>query len=130
MESWKPLAMIVEDDPKLSVIYTQALKLAEFETLAVPDGQAALDQLCGVRPALIILDLNLPKVSGDKVLKTIRSDPDLAKIQVIVTTADPNMAETLQDDSDLTLIKPVSFSQLRDLASRLRKTLLPPPLPI
>jgi DNA-binding response OmpR family regulator len=122
-EAQKPLAMIVEDDEKLAVIFNQALKLADFDTILVKDGQEALDRLCEVRPAIVVLDLHLPGMPGDKVLQAIRADADLQKMLVIVTTADPAMSATLQDEADLVLIKPVSFSQLRDLAGRLRKTL-------
>jgi hypothetical protein len=38
---------------------------------------------------------------------------------VVIATADPQMADELQDRSDLVLLKPVSFNQLRDLAARL-----------
>ncbi len=116
-----PLALIVEDDEKLAVIFTQALKQAGYATEAARNGQAALDKLAGLTPALVVLDLHLPDVSGATVLQQIRREPRLAKAQVILATADAAMADALEDQSDWVLIKPVSFTQLRDLATRLQK---------
>ena len=67
-----------------------------------------------------MLDLYLPHASGDDILHLIRSEARLAQTRVIVATADPLMADSLQAEADLVLIKPISFSQLRDLAVRLR----------
>jgi hypothetical protein len=50
----------------------------------------------------------------------VRAEERMEETQVILSTADPHMAETLHSKVDLVLIKPISFTQLRDLASRLR----------
>lgn len=115
-----PLALVVEDDERLSTIFTEALKQAAFETETARTGQEALEKLAHLTPAVVVLDLHLPDVSGATVLHTIRQEPRLARAQVILATADAAMADSLEDESDLVLIKPVSFSQLRDLAARLR----------
>lgn len=116
----KPLALIIEDDRKQATIFEQALQMAEFETEIIRDGKAALERLAVTVPVLVVLDLHLPYVSGDDVLRQIRADERLAKTRVILATADPRMAGPLQEESDLVLLKPISFSQLRDLATRLR----------
>jgi DNA-binding response OmpR family regulator len=119
----QPLALIVEDDEKLAVIFTQALKQAAFETETVRNGREALARLNEITPAVVVLDLHLPEVSGGTILQHIRQDARLAKTQVILTTADAAMADGYEDQADLVLIKPVSFSQLRDLATRVRASL-------
>src|SRR5262245_35769732 len=113
-------ALIIEDDPDLSVIFAEALQAAEFETHVIQDGQVALAYLAKNQPVIVVLDLHLPHASGDEILHHIRSEARLAKTRVIVATADPLMADALQSDADLVLLKPISFSQLRDLAVRLR----------
>lgn len=118
-----PLALIVEDDDKLSVIYAEALRQAGFETAVIHDGAVALEQVAVLCPALIILDLHLPHISGGEILKRIRHDESLARSQVIITTADAARAAALPDQPDFVLIKPISFLQLRDLARRIRSTL-------
>ena len=114
------LALIIEDDENQAPIFAQALKMAEFETETISDGQAALDRLAVIVPDLVLLDMHLPHVSGDIILHQIRADERLVKTRVMLATADAVMAENLRDKSDLVLLKPISFTQLRDLAKRLR----------
>jgi len=116
----QPLALIIEDDANLSVIFAQALQQAEFQTEVIEDGNAALTRLAETVPAVVVLDLHLPHVSGDKILRQIRADERLTKTRVMLATADAQMAENLRRDSDLVLLKPISFNQLRELATRLR----------
>ncbi len=113
-------ALIIEDDRSLAAIFAQALQAAEFETEIIQDGRAALERLSDTRPAIVVLDLHLPHISGKEVLNQIRADARLAETRVIIATADPFMAESLREVADLILIKPISFTQLRDLAARLR----------
>lgn len=116
----KPFALIIEDDPDLSDIFSQALIVAGYETEIIQDGQIALQRLDTAQAIVIVLDLHLPNVSGETILKRIRADSNFEKTRVIVTTADTVMAEFLRDKADIVLVKPVSFGQLRDLASRLK----------
>ena len=81
---------------------------------------AVANALETARPAMVILDLHLPLISGQRLLSQIRSEDSLTETKVIVITADAALAETVQAEADLVLLKPVSFQQLRDLATRLR----------
>jgi DNA-binding response OmpR family regulator len=112
-------ALIVEDETDLAIIFSKALQEAGFETQIVRAGDTALMWLTSTAPHIVVLDLHLPRVSGEEVLEQIRADDRLAATKVIIATADPRMAETLQDRADLVLLKPIGFSQLRDLAARL-----------
>ena len=115
-----PLALIIEDDRDLSIIFAQALQAAEFETEIAEDGQVATTRLNETTPSVVVLDLHLPHVSGRDILDQIRTDPRLQDPRVMLATADPTMAEMLRAEADLVLIKPISFGQMRDLAKRLR----------
>ena len=115
----QPLAFIIEDDPKLANIFAEALRGAGFETEIIQEGRTARDRLAETIPALVVLDLHLPYLSGEDLLFHIRADKRLAETRIILATADPRMAENLREEADLVLIKPISFVQLRDLAARL-----------
>ena len=115
----KPLALIVEDDEQLAAIFAIAMEEAEFETEIAHDGKVAMECLAKITPEAVVLDLNLPYVSGKDILFHIRTEPRFAKTRVMLATADPTMAEELEDKADLVLIKPVGFIQLRELAKRL-----------
>jgi len=114
----KKFALVIEDDPAQQAIFSRAVEMAGYEVEVIGHGGDALKRLAEVIPDLVVLDLHLPKVSGDEILATIRADERLAALPVILATADPLLAETLSDVSDLVLLKPISFTQLRDLASR------------
>ncbi len=116
-----PLALIIEDDPYQSDIFARAVETAGYQPETIANGQEALKRLGEITPALVVLDLHLPSVAGDEILHHIRADERLKDIPVILATADPRMADPLHDESDLVLLKPISFSQLSDLASRLRE---------
>jgi DNA-binding response OmpR family regulator len=115
-----PLALIIEDDMDLAAIFADALQAAQFKTEIIADGAAAQSRLREIIPQLVVLDLHLPHVSGEALLQQIRSTPALVGVKVVIASADAFTADLLSPDSDLVLIKPVSFSQLRDLAQRLR----------
>jgi CheY-like chemotaxis protein len=114
----KPIALIIEDDPGQADIFTTALQHADYETVTVHDGQAALDYLEAHEPNLVIIDLNLPNVTGDKILAYIRSEVRLFDTHAILATANDRQAEMLRNDSDLVLLKPISYTQLKQLAER------------
>jgi DNA-binding response OmpR family regulator len=116
----KPLALIIEDDHQLANIFARALEMAEFDTEIIQDGQLALQRLTAIIPTVIVLDLHLPNIPGQQILEQVRSDPNFNDTRIMITTADPGLADSLSKEVDLVLIKPVSFIQLRDLAARLR----------
>lgn len=117
MES-KPVALVIEDNQDLNIIFSSALENAGYTIQSVYDGAAAEQFLSENVPAMVILDLHMPKVGGNVILKHIRSDPRFEKVRVIVVTADARFADTLQSDAELILLKPISFSQLSELAKR------------
>ena len=115
------LALIIEDDPQLSLVYEEAVKTGGYAVVErITDGHAAIERLKQVAPALVVLDLNLPNIGGPEILSAIRAQARLKDTRVILTSADARRAGELNDLVDIVLIKPVPFSTLRDMASRLR----------
>lgn len=110
-------ALVVEDHVDSAIIFSEAVKRAGFDVETIRDGGEALERLAAVEPDIVILDLNLPHVSGMDILRQIRSDPRLVNTRVVVVTAHDEMVNDIQDQADLVLIKPVAFSQIRKLAS-------------
>ena len=115
-----PLAMIIEDDPFQLDIFSKALEAAEYDVIGIEEGNEALKQLGEIVPNLILLDLHLPNVDGTQILAHIQADERLAQTRVLIASADGALAAYLRKQVDLVLEKPVSYSQLRMLASRLR----------
>ena len=115
----KPLALIIEDDPQLNAIMSITLQV-DFEIESFAHGDMGLNRLKQTVPNVVVLDLNLPGASGKEILQSIRADERLSKTRIILTTADERLAETLREEADIILLKPVSPSQLKELALRLR----------
>lgn len=115
----KPLALVIEDDVDLSEIFSMALRSGGFETEVIQDGEAALNRLAGTPPAVILLDMHLPRVAGTTILQNIRADERFAKTAVIAATADARLAGELHSEADLVLLKPISVDQVRELAQRM-----------
>ena len=86
--------MIVEDDRFLSSLMKARLEKEGFSVDQAFDGEEALAKLKSEVPALVILDLIMPKVTGFEVLQTISITPQLDKVPVVILT---NLAQ----DSDI-----------------------------
>jgi chemosensory pili system protein ChpA (sensor histidine kinase/response regulator) len=115
------IAFVIEDDLDLSNIFTEALKAAGYQVETIRDGAVARQRLKEATPEIIILDLHLPNVDGGALLTQVRADERLTKTRVIIATADALLGEYYEKKADLVLVKPISFSQLRDLTARYRK---------
>jgi DNA-binding response OmpR family regulator len=113
------LALVIEDDDNLSAIFAEALKMAGYQTETIQDGAVASRRIKNTTPDLILLDLHLPHVSGEEILRQIRADDRLKQTNVVLATADHLLSDMLQDQVTFVLLKPISVSQLSTLAARL-----------
>jgi CheY-like chemotaxis protein len=117
--------LLVEDDPKDVELTLEALgdyNLAN-EVIVARDGEQALDYLycrgnfaarTKGNPAVLLLDLKLPKVDGLEVLKQVRSDPKLKLIPVVVLTSsreERDMMGSYQLGVNAYVVKPVDFHE-------------------
>jgi CheY-like chemotaxis protein len=66
----------------------------------------------------VLLDLYLPSANGADVLQYIRGQAHLNAAKVIIVTANPRMADDLKAEADLVILKPSSYSQIRDFIAR------------
>ena len=115
------IALVIEDDQDLSSIFTEALRSAGYEVETIRDGAVAQQRLKETTPEIVILDMHLPNVDGGKLLVQIREDERIKHTRVIIATADALLGEYYEKKADLVLVKPISFSQLRDLTARYKK---------
>lgn len=115
--------LLVEDDPGDVLITRESLAAsnADCELAVVDDGAMALDYLHkrgayvdAPTPHLVLLDLNLPKVSGHEVLAELKGDPELAPIPVVVlstSSADDDVLATYALHGNAHITKPVDFQR-------------------
>ncbi len=117
----------VEDDLGHALLIRRALEGVPFacDVKLVTDGQTAVNYLnhlnefvnpaSSPRPALVLLDLNLPKIKGLDVLKLIKRSEDLRGIPVVIlTTSDSkeDMRLSYKNHADNFITKPGSYSEL------------------
>ena len=112
-------ALIIEDDPELALIFSNALSVSGFATEIITDGLIAQQQLQTKMPDVVVLDLHLPNVMGKDLFDQIRADARLRDTKVIITTADSRLATQMKEEADLVLLKPVGFRELRDIVQQL-----------
>jgi len=118
----KPIALIVEDDRDIVALFRHVLDVAGYHTEIVLDGKDAMDRLDVLVPQIVLLDLQLPRVSGIEILKRMRDDERLKRVPVVVITAYAPYADSLPVEPDLLLLKPVDINQLSNLVQRLQVT--------
>lgn len=85
--------LLVEDNKTDARIVRQALDKFQVDLHIEHEGQAALEYLSNNKPDLVILDLNLMRVSGHEILQVIKKDSTLSHIPVIVYTTSKDRAD-------------------------------------
>jgi CheY-like chemotaxis protein len=141
--------LLVEDDPHDVELTLRAFREARITNVVhvTRDGEEALDFLFArgrqdarknqPLPGVILLDLNLPKLSGLEVLRRIKADKRTEKIAVVVLTgssADRDIGECRRLGAEHYLVKPVGFQNFSEVAAQLHfdwtlKTPSPPARP-
>lgn len=83
----KKKILIVDDERDIVSYLEMVLQDQGFETVTAGDGNEALEAVKRERPDLVTLDISMPKASGTRFYKEMRTDPELAAIPVIIVTA-------------------------------------------
>ena len=115
--------VIAEDDVHLRNLLQWVLEEQGFQVTTCADGQEAIDKLSQLRdartlPAIILLDLNMPRVTGWQVASWLEADPNLDPIPVIVisaTEAHGKAAKSLNVDAYL--VKPFDTDEIIGIVS-------------
>jgi len=118
----KPFVLIIEDDRDIAALFRHVMDLAGYRTEVVANGAAGVERLMMSLPDVVLLDLSLPGKSGAEILQIMKGNYRLKKIPVVVVTAFAEIAESLDIEPDLVMLKPVSSNQLTELVQRLRRT--------
>ena len=134
------IILLVEDNPDDIALTLRALKKSNIlnEIVVAKDGVEALDFLLGenpVTPALILLDLKLPKIDGHEVLKRLRANARTELLPVVILTSSTEELDILNGyrrGANSYIHKPVDFNQFIDAVQNLGLYWLvlnePPPL--
>jgi two-component system phosphate regulon response regulator PhoB len=81
------VVLVADDDADIRDLVAFKLEQAGLEVVAVEDGQAALEQAKSRQPALAVLDVSMPGLSGIDVCRMLRADPVTSGMLIIMLTA-------------------------------------------
>jgi two-component system response regulator RegX3 len=109
--------LLVEDETSLAESIRYNLEREGYVVTTAADGEAGLDRFRADRPALVILDLMLPKLSGFDVCRTIRRESDVPIIMLTAKDTEADKVAGLELGADDYVTKPFS---MRELVSRVR----------
>ena len=119
--------LIADDEPNIVVSLEYLLKRAGYTVLVARDGQEAIDTLRRERPALVLLDVMMPKKSGHEVCAELRADEALRDTKVLMLSAkgrDTDVDKGLGVGADAYMTKPFST---KELAAKVAEMLGPSP---
>jgi two-component system, response regulator len=126
MKDPEKIILLVEDNPSDIALTQRALQKSRIrnELVVVEDGQEALDYLFAagdyagrepcLRPALVLLDINLPRLDGLEVLRRLRSDERTRRLPVVILTSsreEHDLATSYDLGANSYIRKPVDFLQ-------------------
>jgi two-component system chemotaxis response regulator CheY len=117
-----PVVWIVDDDDEMSHAVRLMLELLDCTVETHRDARSAARRLlAGERPELMVLDINMPEVSGIDLLEFLRLQPDLKRIPVVMLsseTTDVQVDEAMKLGADAFVFKPVTIEELEGAIER------------
>ncbi len=116
----RTLVLVVDDDGAQRDLLTRFLEREGFSVRAAADGKSGLELARELKPRAILLDVMMPSMDGWSVLSTLKADPELAKIPVVMVTFvnEPGLGASL-GAADM-VPKPVEWDRLRTVMERFR----------
>jgi DNA-binding response OmpR family regulator len=109
--------LIVEDEPDTAEMLAEMMRLSGYQVINAFGGAHALSLISKEKPDVVILDLMMPDLSGQEVLRFMRRDPRLEGIPVVIVSArstQSDIVEGLSAGASAYLTKPVGFKDLRE----------------
>lgn len=111
----RPLVLIVEDNPEMNRFIGEILG-RDYQIATAFNGQEGLEQALTLHPDLIVSDVMMPEIGGDRLVSLLRSNPEFADTSIIMLTAkddDDLRVQLLREGVQDYLMKPFSVEELR-----------------
>jgi CheY-like chemotaxis protein/8-oxo-dGTP pyrophosphatase MutT (NUDIX family) len=117
-----PRVLVVDDDDVIRQLIEINLELEGFEVYTAADGEEALSKVAELRPAVVTLDLMMPRIDGWEVASRLQSDPSAAGVKVVLLSARAQASDLRRGRSlgvDEYLTKPFEPDELVAVVRRL-----------
>jgi two-component system KDP operon response regulator KdpE len=108
----KPLVLVVDDEPQIRRLLTVTLEANAYQVLAAATGQEGLALAAQHRPAVVVLDLGLPDLSGLEVLRRLREWSSVPVVILSVQDAEADKVSALDSGADDYVTKPFNTGEL------------------
>lgn len=121
MKREKQLFLLVEDFEDSRFMMRRLLEMAGYSVVEASDGEQAVELAVRKRPALILMDLSLPKLDGLAATRQIRQLKDLRQTPIVAISAHDSpesRTEALAAGCNEYVTKPIDFDQLGDVLKR------------
>jgi len=86
-EGTRATILVADDDPSILGMVVTSLSNAAYRVISAVDGQQALAEAMEHRPALVVLDVMMPEMSGWEVARALRQNPETETIKIVMLTA-------------------------------------------
>ena len=111
--SEKPVILIVDDDGPILALMHNILKEFGFQPVTAANGRQAIEVARTQRPALVLLDKNMPGMPGAEVIQTLRGEPGLDKLPILILSGERlSRAELAELGADGAVQKPFDVGVL------------------
>lgn len=110
-----PQVLVIDDDPDLCALIVEVLAHEGLRCSAAFDGRSAIEMAVRLRPDLIVLDLLLPEITGDEVLKRLKADHRTRYTPIVLVTANSAIGDKvryLRAGADDYITKPFDLDEL------------------
>jgi DNA-binding response OmpR family regulator len=111
-------ALVIEDDPLVAELFRRALQDAGYQAEIMENGHKAQAQLVFTTPDLVVVDINLPSLSGAVLLRQVRGQQRFWHTRIIVVSGDAQAAKEFEPLADEVVVKPVGYEEIRRLAEQ------------
>jgi two-component system, OmpR family, phosphate regulon response regulator PhoB len=114
----KPIILVVDDDLPILVLMRNLLREFGFEAVTAESGAEALIEVRKRRPSVVLIDKNMPGMSGEDVIRALRAEPGFDGLPILILSGEPVSKSDLQAlGADGAVLKPFD---IRELIAQLR----------
>ncbi|SFP57564.1 ATP-binding response regulator [Sphingomonas rubra] len=112
--------LVIDDERPMRELMERFLRREGLAVVTAADGEAGLRAARARRPAAIMLDVMMPRMDGWAVLETLKADPALAEVPVVMVTVSPERGLSLSMGAVEHLAKPIDWRRLKTVLDRYR----------
>jgi DNA-binding response OmpR family regulator len=109
----KPIILVVDDDLPILALMRTLLREFGFEAVTAENGEQAIAEARSRRPSAVLMDRNMPGMSGDELIRTLRKEPGMDGLPILILSGQAvSPAELATLGADGAIMKPFDVLEL------------------